>query len=225
MKDKAIFILSLILVVVGVTYLGYTSYQFFTRKTTDDTTPNEKVQTESTKTSISDLTVEGSSNKELIGENLVTGDSISLKSDIKNNSTDRVSTNLEGRVYKITDLYTFPDVDKDIPVNIETIPVAINGGETSLYSYTFITSGCGNFYMALASADFWKSGRGLSAYGYFTVDCVSKTTPTPTPAALPSVTKGEKVEELPKAGAGDNLVVLGVLSVILGFTVKVKYIK
>ena len=158
MKDKAIFILSLILVVVGVTYLGYTSYQFFTRKTTGDATQNEKSQSETPKTSVYDLSIEGSSNKELLGENLVNGDSVNLKADIKNNSTDRVSTNLEGRVYKITDLYTFPDVDKDIPVNIETIPVAINGGETSLYSYKFITSGCGNFYMALASADFWTEG-------------------------------------------------------------------
>lgn len=239
MKDKAIFLISLILVVVGVGYLGYTAYRFFTRDTNVSVTDQEAIVDDTTNTGT--LSLSGNSNKELINANARQGDTITIEADLQNNTSSRVSSNFEGRVYKVEDLYTFPDVETQIPVNVATIPVTINENSNSVFKFDHTVAECGNYYIALATDEYWNTGRGIVSYGYYTVNCdnsfVSDTsaignvtdtnttkgglqvTTTPSPSITP-----ESVDQLPKAGPAEDAMLIGFIALLLGVWYRVKYI-
>jgi len=218
MRDRLIFIISLVLVVLGVSYLGYTAYKFFTRNSTPST--QDRTPTDEGVTSTSNLELVGISNKEIIVENPKEGDKVSISIEVKNNTEDRVSSNFEGRVYKIEELFTFPNVDSELPLDVRTIPVSVNAKSVVEYSYDYSIKECGNFFIALGSDEYWKTGRGLVSYGYYNVSCSDqKAEISITPA--PSVMK-EKVAELPKAGPADTLILLGLVSALFGLVIRLK---
>ncbi|HHH14085.1 MAG TPA: hypothetical protein ENJ78_00055 [candidate division WWE3 bacterium] len=173
LKEKVVFIIALILVVAGVSYLGLTLYRFVNQ-------PNQKQETtqqvgEEGSEGVSDLEVVGTSNKEVLNESANVGDSISISINIKNNSDEEKSINLEGRVYAVSELLAFPNIDSDLPVDVKTIPVTISPQETKEVTYDYTITECGNFYIALADEDFWSTGRGLVSYGYFSSPCNGST--------------------------------------------------
>lgn len=174
MKDKAIFIISIVLVVAGVSYLGFTAYKFFTRDTSN--TANEQTKQENTQSGSVELT--SSSNQEIITENAPIGQQVTISAGLKNSSDDKVSTNFEGRTYSVNELFTFPNIDTDLPVDSKPVEVSLESGASDNFSYDSAPASCGSYYMALADKDYWNKGRGTVTYGYFTVSCDGVVTDT-----------------------------------------------
>lgn len=168
MKDKLIFIASLALVIFGLAYLGYTSYKFFNRG-------NQNNQNTQTQQSSAQLSLVGSSNKDILGEGLNIGQEVMLQLEAKNDSQTRESINLEGRVYKTNELSSFPNLDAELPKNTQQVPLLVNANSTATASYSYTTTECGNFYIALGNNDFWQNGRGLVTFGFFSVNCEGST--------------------------------------------------
>lgn len=239
MKDRFIFLISLILVVFGIIYLGYTAFKFFTRKENTNEIINPTVS------GVSDekkdvFSVNGNANKDILSEGLNSGDQVSLTIDLQNPTADRASYTYEGRVYKVEGLYTFPNVDSQIPVDVFEFPVTLDANTNSEYVYPYTVTDCGDYFMSIASEDYWKQGKGNMSYGYFNVACSdapatnqnkggldqTNTNRKQSPLAdkvLGKTTKGglpvnqnEKINELPKAGPSDTAVVLGIVLLGLG---------
>lgn len=253
MKDKAIFIISIVLVIAGISYLGFTAYKFFTRDTIN-TANDQKQQT--TLDKVASLELTGSSNQEILAENLPLGQQISISASLKNNSDTKVDTNFEGRTYSINELFTFPNIDTDIPVEGKPIKVSLDAGKTNSFTYSTTPTSCGTYYMALANNDYWNKGRGTITYGYFTVACddstassqgsgglnVSGKTGTSTSTATTakeiadqrknqgqvagaSTKGGQPVKQLPKSGPSETTMLLGILAIISAFVYRIKKIK
>ncbi len=166
LKEKVIFIIALILIITGVSYLGLTLYRFIK----SPLKKSNSQQVSDTKDS-STLELIGSSNQDVIKDNVKKGESIGISISIKNTSPQTKRVELEGRVYKVQELLSFPNIDSDLPVDTKEISLTIKPKEIADASYTYISSECGNFYIALATKDFWSTGRGLVSYGYFAVPC------------------------------------------------------
>lgn len=173
MKDKVIFIISIVLVVAGVSYLGFTAYKFFTRDSSN-TSNNQKEQNAGNSQS-SSIELTSSSNQEIITENAPVGQDITISAGLKNSSDNKVSTSFEGRTYSISELFTFPNIDTDLPIDSKPVEVLVEPNASQNISYANTASSCGTFYTALADKDYWTKGRGLVTYGYFTVACDSST--------------------------------------------------
>jgi hypothetical protein len=249
MKDKAIFITSIVLVVVGVFYLGYTGYRFFTRDTTNtsDNSQNEQVNDASA------LKLQGNSNKEVLSENQSIGTPADITITVQNTSGDKVSTNYEGRAYRVEELFTFPNLDSDLPVDSKPIGVELESEAEGNFAYNYAPEACGTYYMALGDNNYWTKGRGTVSYGYVVVPCdsnvaavtdttktvdttgkkstlvVGSKTPPQTKGAVAGtatkVTKGgEQITELPKAGSSELLLSLGMLSILTAFGYRFKKI-
>lgn len=240
MKDKFIFLLSLIIVVFGIIYLGYTAYQFFTRNKTPNEVINPSVNgVEDEKKDV--FSVNGSANQDVLSEGLNKGDQVSLTIDLQNPTDKRSSYNYEGRVYKVEGLYTFPNVDSQIPVDVFEFPVTLDSNSNNEYVYPYTVEDCGDYFISIASEDYWKQGKGNMTYGYFNVVCSETSAnnqtkggldPTNTnrkqsPLAdkvLGSTTKGglpvnqnEKINELPKAGPAENAIIgFGAIALLTG---------
>lgn len=167
MKDKTIFIISIVLVVLGVSYLGFTAYKFFTRDTSN--TATEQNRDENNQTGSVELT--SSSNQEILAENAPIGQEVTITAGLKNSSDDKFSTNFEGRTYSVNELFTFPNIDTDLPVDSKPVEVSLESGASNNFSYNSAPASCGDYYMALADNDYWSKGRGTVTYGYFTVSC------------------------------------------------------
>jgi len=231
MKDKLIFIISIVLVILGIGYLGLTSYKFFTRQKTQ--TPTNTQQT--TKTTDISLSLESSSNQEIIAENLGENEVVSIKATVKNNEDSRISTALEGRVYEVSDIFTFPTIDSDLPDDAKELPVTLNAGEASTYTYDYTTQDCGDYYMALAQKEYWTEGTGVVTYGYFSVNCTdtgltpANITRQKSPiekgtVAGTTTTKGgiSTATQLPKAGSENILAAIGLFLTGIGGVVREK---
>jgi flagellar basal body-associated protein FliL len=252
MKDRVIFIIAIVLIVLGVGYLGYTAYQFFTR----DSLQADNKQTTQVDQSASSLDLQSTSNQEILAEEAAQGADVSLSITLKNTSKDQVSTNFEGRVYEIAEIFTFPNIDTDLPKDSKQVKVDLATDESGSFTYVYQTQACGTYYMALADSDYWTKGRGIITYGYFTVNCDSQTNQTPvtdqntsgnstgsttgSPAQQAGQTKGaattvtptpatsnqaQEIKELPKAGPTENLMIIGVLSLMSAVAYRLKNIK
>lgn len=223
MKDKLILIISIVLVVLGVVYLGYTSYRFFSRSTNSNTTNNNKEQTAT-------LSMVGGSNKELIAEDLTVGSNAKISIELQNKSNQRVSEVFEGRVYKVKEVNFFPALDSEIPVDSKQVSATVNANLTQTFDYVYKTTTCGNYYIALADKDFWAKGRGKSVYGFFSVKCENAVTPTITvtpvvngaSTATKSPLANNNATQLPKSGPEDILFMLGIVSVMAGLAFRLK---
>ena len=230
MKDKLIFIISLVIVLFGISYLGYTAYKFFNRNTSTNTNSGSSNTPVIEKKDV--FSVKGSTNKDIIAENLNKGDQVSLKIELENPTDVRADYNYEGRVYKVEGIYTFPNTDSQIPINVFAIPVTLDKKSSNEYVYPYTVEECGDYFMSIASADYWKQGKGNMAYGYFNVNCSdttsgtggltsSDTTRTKSSLAdkvLGTTTKGgQVVSELPKAGPAETLSLLGAALLGIGF--------
>lgn len=229
MKDRLIFIFSLIVVVLGISYLGYTAFKFFSRNTkpvTEQTVNNEKTDTKKDV-----FTVKGSTNKDIIGEGLNKGDQVSLTIELENATDSRAEYNYEGRIYKVEGIYTFPNVDSQIPVDVFEFPVTLDKNSSSEFVYPYTTEDCGDYFMSIASTEYWKQGKGNMAYGYFNVVCSDKVTtggltdtnnnreksPLADKVLGAKTTKGGvAVTELPKAGPAETFSLIGVVILGLG---------
>lgn len=217
MKDKVILISSIILVLVGVLYLGYTTVKFFNRPSTGTN--------KTTDTKNATLNMVGSSNKEIIGESLNSGADTKITIELENKNSTRVTENLEGRVYKVKELNFFPTIESEVPVDSKQINATVNANSKQSFNYTYKTTDCGNFYIALADKDFWSKGRGKSVYGFFSVRCVGAgTTPLPSLNNIPtkSTLSNSSATQLPKSGPADLLIALGIASVLSGLAVRLK---
>lgn len=219
MKDKLILIVSIVLVVLGVIYLAYTSIRFFQRPNNNTNTNNQ--------TTNKQLTLVGNSNKEILAENLNLGGNVKISIELENKTNDRISESLEGRVYKVKELNFFPSIDSDIPVDSKAVNATVNGNSKQNFEYSYSVSECGNFYMALADKEFWSKGRGKTVYGFFSVKC-SGATPAVSPVASLNATINPTksplggVKELPKSGPEDFMIALGVASVLSGLAVRLR---
>jgi len=250
MKDKAIFIISIVLVLAGISYLGFTAYKFFTRDTLN--TANEKNQ-QTTLDNAESLELTDGSNQELLAEKIPLGQKVSISASLKNNSDTKVDTNFEGRTYSINELFTFPNIDTDLPLDSKPVEVSLDPGKTNTFTYSTAPKSCGTYYTALATNDYWNKGRGTITYGYFTVACdgsaslkggsnvadnTSMGNSTATTAkeiadqrkgqgqVAGATTKGgQPVSQLPKSGPSENTMVLGILSIVSAFAYRLKSIK
>ena len=218
MKDKVILILSIILVLVGVLYLSYTTVKFFNR-------PSTGTNNKTTETKNATLNMVGSSNKEIIGESLNPGSDAKITIELENKNSTRVTENLEGRVYRVKELNFFPTIESEVPFDSKQINATVNANSKQSFDYTYKTTDCGNFYIALADKDFWSKGRGKSVYGFFSVKCVgANTTLLPSLNNIPtkSTLSNSSATQLPKSGPADLLVALGIASVLSGLAVRIK---
>lgn len=254
MKDKLIFIISIVLVIAGVSYLGFTAYKFFTRDSGSNQSNN---QVEQNADSSQNLELASASNQEILAENSPLGQEVSINASLKNNSENNVSTQFEGRTYSIDELFTFPNIDTDLPIDSKPVEVLVEPNASQNISYANTASSCGTFYTALADKDYWTKGRGLVTYGYFTVACDSSTAGSTTntntqtgssqesplqkaareaqqgTVAGTSTTKGginstnqgdQTVSQLPKSGPAETLMAFGVLSILAAFAYRLKKI-
>lgn len=218
MKDKIILIVSIVLVLAGVIYLGYTTVKFFNRPSSTTTeSPADKKDAK--------LNLIGSSNKEIIGEGLSINTDAKITIELQNKNTSRVTETLEGRVYKIKELNFFPTIESEIPLDSKQITAVVNANSKQSFDYVYKASECGNFYIALADREFWNAGRGKSVYGFFNVKCLeSSVTPTTSINKVPtkSTLKNSSATQLPKSGPADLLIALGVASVLSGLAVRLR---